>query len=129
MRRAASAGRGTAAFTGGWTPVIEICERNDEVRICAEVPGVDSADLRVEVDPELLVIRGERRPDYPQGANARSERTYGSFVRRIPLPDGLRTEEARAQLRNGVLEVRIPVARLRRGREVPIENADAERPT
>jgi HSP20 family protein len=129
MRRAVSAGRGTAAFTGGWTPVIEICERDDDLRVCAEVPGVDPADLHVEVDPELLVIRGERRSDSPQGAPARSERSYGSFVRRIPLPDGLRTEEARAQVRNGVLEVRIPVARLRRGREVPIENADPERST
>jgi HSP20 family protein len=129
MRRAASAGRGTGAFTGGWTPVIEICERDDEVRVCAEVPGVDPANLHVEVDAELLVIRGERRSDNPEGARARSERTYGSFVRRIPLPDGLRTEEARAQVRNGVLEVRIPVVRLRHGREIPVENADAERST
>jgi len=126
MRRAASAGRGTSAFAGGWTPAIETCERGDELRVCAEVPGVDPGDLHVEVDRELLVIRGERRSDNPEGA-ARSERSYGSFVRRVPLPDGLRTEEARAQLRHGVLEVRIPVARLRRGREVPIESADTER--
>ena len=128
MRRAASAGRGTAAITGGWTPVIETCERGDELRICAEVPGVSAADLHVEVDPQLLVIRGERRSDNPEGVTARSERTYGSFVRRIPLPDGLRTEEARAQLRNGVLDVRIPYSRLRHGREVPVETADTEGP-
>ncbi|MGE5523462.1 MAG: Hsp20 family protein [Rhodospirillaceae bacterium] len=129
MRRAASAGRGTAAFTGGWTPVIEMCEREDEFRVCAEVPGVDASDLHVEVDPELLVIRGERRSDNPEGVLPRSERSYGAFVRRIPLPDGLRTEDARARLRNGVLEVRIPIAKLRRGREVPVENADAGRST
>jgi HSP20 family protein len=128
MRRAASAGRGTASFTGGWTPAIEMCERDDELRICAEVPGVEPSDLRIEVDPELLVIRGERRSDNEKNANARSERVYGAFVRRIPLPDGLRTEDARAQLRNGVLEVHIPVTRLKRGREVPIESVDAERP-
>jgi HSP20 family protein len=129
MRRAASAGRGTAACSGGWTAVVEICERDGVGRRCAVVRGVDPADLHVEVDAELLVIRGARRSDNPEGARARSERTYGSFVRRIPLPDGLRTEEARAQVRNGVLEVRIPVVRLRRGREVPVENADAERST
>jgi HSP20 family protein len=127
MRRAASAGRGTTSFTGAWTPAIEICERNDAMRVCAEVPGVDAQDLHVEVDPQLLVIRGERRPDNPAAANARSERLYGSFVRRIPLPDGLRTEDARASLRNGVLEVRIPVAKLTRGRDVPVETADTER--
>lgn len=127
MRRAANAGRGTASFTGAWTPAVEICERDDTMRVCAEVPGVDAQDLHVEVDPQLLVIRGERRSDNPASANARTERVYGSFVRRIPLPDGLKTEDARATLRNGVLEVRIPVAKLRRGRDVPVETADTER--
>ncbi len=127
MRRAAGAGRAPAPFMGGWTPAIEVCERDDDVRVCAEVPGVDAADLHVEVDAELLVIRGERRPDDPGRSSARSERIYGSFVRRIPLPAGLQTGEARARLRNGVLEVSIPVARLRRGREVPIESAETER--
>lgn len=127
MRRAASAGRGAASFTGAWTPAIETCERDDELRVCVEVPGVLPENLHVEVDPELLVIRGERRSDNPPGAAARSERMYGSFVRRIPLPDGLRTEEARARLHHGVLEIRIPVARLKRGREVPVEAAESER--
>lgn len=127
MRRAATAGRGTGSFTGGWTPTIEMCERDDELRICADVPGVIPGDLHVAVDPDMLVIRGERRSDNPPGASARSERVYGSFVRRIPLPGGLRTEEARAELRNGVLDVRIPVTRLHRGREVPIDSADTER--
>ncbi len=127
MRRAAGAGRGTASFTGAWTPAIEICERDDVLRVCAEVPGVSTQELHVEIDPQLLVIRGERRSDNPDSAYARSERVYGAFVRRIPLPDGLRTEDARASLRNGVLEVRIPAAKLRRGRDVPVETADAER--
>lgn len=126
MRRAANAGRGTGGFMGGYTPAIEMCEQEDEVRICAEVPGIEPADLHVEIDQGLLVVRGERRADTPHPA--RSERVYGSFVRRIPLPEGLRTEAARATLRNGVLDVRIPVARVRRGHEIPIETADVERP-
>jgi len=124
MRRAATAGRGTGGFMGGFTPPIEMCEQGDEVRVCAEVPGIEPDDLHVEVDEGLLVLRGERRSDTP--SPTRSERVYGSFVRRIPLPEGLRTEDARASLRHGVLEVRIPVARARRGHEVPIETADAE---
>lgn len=124
MRRAANAGRGTGGFMGSFMPAIEMCEQGDEVRICAEVPGIEAADLHVEVDQGLLVVRGERRPDIPNPS--RSERIYGSFVRRIPLPEGLRTEDARASLRNGVLDVRIPVAHVRRGHEVPIETPDAE---
>jgi HSP20 family protein len=126
-RRAAGAGKSAAELVGGWMPAIEVCEQGDEVRVCAEVPGVEPADLHVQIDQGLLIVRGERRGEAPKGAMNRSERVYGSFVRRITLPEGLHTDRARARLRHGVLEICIPVAKLDRGREIPIETVEPER--
>jgi HSP20 family protein len=106
-----------------WNPDVEVCELEDQVRVCVDVPGVDEAHLHVEVDDRGLTIRGERQ-DYTgpyAGAHRRSELHYGSFSRRIPLPEGVDAEHARALLRNGVLEVRIPLSR-RRARRVPVEH-------
>lgn len=127
MRRAATAGRTAADMAGAWTPAIDMGEREGDLLICVEVPGVEPDALRVDIDPELLVVRGERRSRYPERASPRMERRYGTFVRRIPLPAGLDAGEARARLRHGVLEVTIPVTRLHRGREVPVESDEPQR--
>jgi HSP20 family protein len=106
-----------------WNPDVEVCEHEDQVRVCVDVPGVDESHLHVEVDERGLTIRGERQDEsahYP--GQRRSEVHYGSFSRRIPLPEGADADNARALLRNGVLEVRIPMHR-RHPRRVPVEHA------
>jgi len=78
----------------------------------AELPGIDpDADLDVEVSEGVLTIKAERRESHreelPQGY--RSEFRYGSFARRILLPDGAREDDVEATYTDGVLEIRIPV--------------------
>ena len=106
-----------------WNPNVEICEHGDQVRVCIDVPGVEESNLQVEVDAGFLTVRGERQDERAsEPGHRRSELHYGSFTRRIPLPDGVDADNARAILRNGVLEVRIP--RLRREpRKVPVQHA------
>jgi len=84
MRRAANAGRGTGGFMGSFMPAIEMCEQGDEVRICAEVPGIEAADLHVEVDGGCSSCAAN---GVPTSQSVALERIYGSFVRRIPLPE------------------------------------------
>jgi HSP20 family protein len=70
-----------------------------------------------------LTVRGERHDDRGNdGGRRRSELHYGSFTRRMLLPDGIDADAAKAILRNGVLEIRIPLHR-REPRRVPVQHA------
>jgi len=123
QRGAAAARRTVGNMPAGLNPPVEICERDHGLIVRADVPGMEREDVHVQIDEGLLTLRGERRAggDDPKTVR-RSERAYGTFVRRLPLPDGLDSEGARAVLRNGVLEVRIPPPRSRRPRTVPVED-------
>jgi HSP20 family protein len=106
-----------------WNPSVEVCERDDQVRVCIDVPGVDESHLQVEIQGGDLTVRGERQDERgDDGGRRRSELHYGSFTRRIPLPDGIDMDSAKAILRNGVLEIRIPLQR-REPRRVPVQHA------
>jgi HSP20 family protein len=106
-----------------WNPNVEICEHGDMVRVCIDVPGVEESQLQVEVDGGCLTVRGERHDERAtEPGTRRSELHYGSFTRRIPLPEGVDADNAHAILRNGVLEVRIPRQR-REPRKVPVQHA------
>jgi HSP20 family protein len=106
-----------------WNPNVEVCEQDDQVRVCIDVPGVDESQLNVEIDDGFLVVRGDRQDERAtEPGQRRSELHYGAFTRRIPLPEGVDGDAARAILRNGVLEVRIPRHR-REPRRVPVQHA------
>jgi HSP20 family protein len=109
---------------GMWSPAIEVSERGDRLVVRADLPGLAKEDVKVETLDNNLVIQGERRQEHEEqeGGYRRSERRYGSFYRSIRLPDAAQTEQARAEFKDGVLEVSIPVpAAQQRGRTVPIE--------
>lgn len=107
-----------------WNPDVEVCEERDQVRVCIDVPGIDESRLQVEIDEGALVVRGERQDERAsEGGRRRSELHYGSFTRRITLPDGIDGDGARAILRNGVLEVRVPFHR-REPKRVPVQHGN-----
>jgi len=110
---------------GMWSPAIDVSERDGKLIVHADLPGLKKEDVKVETIDNSLVIQGERRQEHQEHDKGyrRSERSYGSFYRAIPLPDGAQTEQARAEFKDGVLEVSVPVpaAQQKRGREVPIE--------
>lgn len=80
--------------------------------IRAEMPGIDpEKDAEITVTDGSLVIRAEREEKKEQKAkdSYRSEFRYGSFVRRIPLPEGVKESDVTATYKDGVLEVRAPI--------------------
>jgi len=110
--------------SGMWMPAIDVSERDGNLIVHADLPGLKKEDVKVEVTDDALIIRGERREEHQEDDRGyrRSERTYGKFYRSIPLPEGAQTDKARAEFNNGVLELSVPVpASHKRGREVPIE--------
>ena len=93
-----------------WAVNVDLSENDKEVRIVADVPGMDEKDMTVELTGNMLTIRGERKTERneKQDDYHLTERTVGHFHRAIPLPDGLLEEQARARFKNGVLTVTIP---------------------
>jgi HSP20 family protein len=94
-----------------WIPQIEVFRRNDELVVRADLPGMRKEDVRIDVQRDHLVLQGERtwsQEDDREGV-MRSERRYGSFYREVPLPEAADPEQARAQYRDGVLEVTLPL--------------------
>ena len=96
-----------------WTPQVEVAQRGDRFVVRADLPGVDKDDVDVEVDDNVLTISGERRDEQEEERNGifRSERSYGSFYRAIPLPEGVNADECDAKFNDGVLEISLPLPR------------------
>lgn len=113
-----------------WAPAIEVAEKEGEYRIRAEVPGLTPENVRVETTSDSLIIEGERRMDQEDKREdvRLTERQYGHFFRRIPLPEGANLDQTKATFRNGVLEVTIPIPqRASQRRSIPIETESASR--
>jgi len=94
-----------------WSPRVEIRESDGRLVFRAELPGLSKDDIQVDVSDAVMVIQGHRKREL-QGAwdgDTYSERLYGKFYRTIPLRDGADASRATAELRDGVLEVVIPV--------------------
>jgi len=111
----------------GWSPAIEVTQRNNMYNIHAELPGLEPRDVKVEIDNDALVIQGERRfqQEEKEGGMQRTERQYGLFYRSIPLPEGARVDQAKARFNNGVLEVTIPIPEQQSNRRsIPIEGGE-----
>jgi HSP20 family protein len=100
-------------------PALDMTEKEDRIEISAELPGVAREDVKVEATGNGLVIRGEKKSEHEEkGENAYMlERSYGSFLRRVPLPFDPDPETIEAAFRDGVL--RITVAKPAEARREP----------
>lgn len=104
-------------------PVIDLYEDRDEVVLKAELPGLSKEDLHVEVSDSALTIKGEkkREEDVKEEDYYCSERCYGTFSRTVELPCEVKAEEAKASLKNGVLEIRLPKTEEAKTRTIPVK--------
>jgi HSP20 family protein len=114
-------GMGEMGYTM-WSPQIEIFERGGQFIVRADLPGLTKDDVKVDITDEALTIQGERKQEHEEDREGwhRSERSYGSFYRSIPLPEGIKAEEAKANFRDGVLEISMPAPQ-REGRRRQLE--------
>lgn len=92
------------------TPRVDVLDREEEILVRAEVPGVEKKDLQVELSGQLLTIHGERRREEKEekGEYFRSEMAHGVFSRTIRLPEEVALDKAAAEFKDGILEVHLP---------------------
>jgi len=104
--------RGNAPALTAWTPTVDIRKLNGNLVVTAELPGLKKEEVKVTTTDTALVIEGERKLEHTEDEAGyhRYERSYGNFHRAIPLPEGAKTELAKAELTDGVLKIAIPIA-------------------
>lgn len=97
-----------------WVPQIEVLQNKGQFMVRADLPGLTKDDVKIEVTDDLLTLSGEREEEKEEKREGfyRSERSYGSFYRKIPLPEGAKTENATATFNKGVLEITIPAPKV-----------------
>jgi len=111
--------------TGIWSPRVEAFQKQDKFIVRAELPGLKKDDVEVNVTEDAITIHGQRQEEHERKEEGfyQSERSYGSFYRSIPLPEGVITDSAEASFKDGVLEIRLqaPPNEVRKGRRIEIE--------
>jgi len=109
-----------------WALAIDLMQREGNLVVRAELPGLKPEDVKLEITDDAIVLQGERNDEREEnrGGLHVTERRYGRFYRAIPLPDGAKTDDARAKFENGVLEITVPTQELKSNRrEIPIQDA------
>jgi len=93
-------------------PLIDLSDKGNEYLVKAELPGMDKDDVNIEVTENSIEISGESKTEQKEedrkSGYLRQERRYASFYRALPLPDEVLTDKADAELKNGILTVRLP---------------------
>jgi HSP20 family protein len=108
--------------TEAWAPEIDVFHRNNELTIRADLPGLKREEVSVDLTDDAVCIQGERKREQEEEREGyyRSERSYGSFYRLVPLPEGAMTDRAKASFKDGVLEITMPAPPASKGRRLEI---------
>lgn len=106
-----------------FTPIIDVIDEENRIRVEAEVPGMTPEDLELTVTGDSLILKGEKKEEKEQeerGMRYR-ERSFGSFQRAIPLPTEIERDKVEARFKNGVLHVILPKSAQAMGQARKIE--------
>lgn len=103
---------GNGSQWGQFMPEIDVENTDKEIRVSAELPGLDEKDIQLSITDGVLFIEGEKRREQTQekGNFYHTERSYGSFYRSIALPAEVEEHKAKASFKNGVLRITLPKA-------------------
>lgn len=110
-----------SALERPFVPPCDVYRKDGEMVVRLELPGIDpEKDVKVTIEDGDLVIRGERKrtEEIKEEDYYRMETSYGSFERWIPLPEGVKEEDIRAEYHDGLLEIHVPAQELAPSKKV-----------
>jgi HSP20 family protein len=98
------------AATTTWSPAVDIFETEGEIVVKAELPGMDRKDIALNLEKNVLTLRGERRfeKETKEDNYHRIERSYGAFSRSFAIPATVDDEHISAEYKEGVLKIALP---------------------
>jgi len=116
-------------YSGGpnFRPAIDAMETPEEVIITCDMPGVEKKDIQLEIQGNVLYLRGSRGITREEAANeknlrfSRRERSYGSFVRTLRIPEAVDPSRVSAEFKDGILTVRLPKAKKDQPIQIKVE--------
>jgi HSP20 family protein len=108
----------------GFSPRVDMFKRDGKLVVRADLPGLESSDVTVEIDNNTIVIEGERKYEHEDDKSGvyRVERGYGRFFREISLPEGANPDTATATFKNGVLEISMEAPETEQRRRIEIKS-------
>lgn len=111
-----------------WVPCVDVSEKENEIIVEMEVPGVAQKDINILLHSNRLEISGVKREKLPEGRKRylRLEREYGNFRRYVYLPSLVMPEKARASLENGILSIVLKKLKRRKEKEIVVKIQKAE---
>jgi HSP20 family protein len=106
-----------------WLPAVDVFDTKDAVVLKAELAGMDPDDIEIEVEDNVLTIKGERKFEekVDEERYYRVERRFGSFQRSLALPQGVRADDIEASYDDGILTVSVPKAEQEKPRRIEVQ--------
>jgi HSP20 family protein len=118
-------GEESSALRTMWSPEVDVHEEGNQLKVCVDLPGIPRENVKVDIEDGAITVQGERHEERTEGGEGqrvrRMERRYGSFYRTIPLPDEADVEQAKANMKDGVLEITLPITEKIQGRRLEIQ--------
>ncbi|HMB30551.1 MAG TPA: Hsp20/alpha crystallin family protein [Desulfohalobiaceae bacterium] len=110
-------------FSGEFVPTVDVREKENEMVIRAEIPGLEPNDVDVSLQEGNLVIKGEKKIENEDQKDTyyQMESKYGSFYRTIPVSREISEKDIKASFKNGVLTVQLPKNKVDSGKKIPID--------
>lgn len=112
---------------GAFSPKVDVVENEKEIKVSAELPGMDEKDIELSLTKDSLTIRGEKKEEKEDKGKDyyRMERSYGSFVRTVPLPVEVDEDKVEASFKKGLLTVTLPKTEkaVKETKKIPISSA------
>jgi len=107
----------------GWNPRVDVYEKDNNVIVKADIPGIEEKNLNVEIEDHVLTIRGSKEEEHERKEKNyhQIERSYGSFCRSVSLPEGILPDKINADYKKGVLTVTIPKAKETDAKKISIK--------
>lgn len=108
---------------GEWFPALDISETKNDIVVKTEIPGLDRKDIDISLSDGVLIIKGEKKQEKESEKENYHlvERSYGTFIRSVRLPQEVKTDKINASYKNGLLKITLPKSEESKKKEIKIK--------
>ena len=122
---------GNGRELGSWVPPVDVWETAEELVYAFDLPGIPESEVTVELQDDTLTVSAKREQSREHSGDgfSRVERRFGTFSRTLGVPQGISPDAVKAELKDGVLEVRVPKPETKKPRRIRVGAGDGRAKT